>query len=1040
MNKVSHIFRINLVVAPIHLVSSRDSPLDRWRGGHWGMNTTSASATAYTPLECLLLFQSLVAFGTRDDDFLRISDLLANNALVKDGPTYDAQRLSADALRILYLHLLHEELKTEEQDGQDDGVQTGSRKRKLPSPPLPSFKDAQQYKDRLPLLVDRLYARYRDYMIHAIREDERRYAAVQKEIAEIERGEWDDRILKEDQGIANRNGSISIEDSQPPKTNGTHLQPLGSLQEPKPVEPEATKLQDAQRESVEGTTPQPEPAKRTPLAIPAKPSPPAGLASPRTETRPEGLAITDVLNSQQTPEPATVHANDQRPQNGIQNGSQPLRPPPIHQNIPQNAQSPHPQLAQQQKPPPNGSHVQQTPTHQQLPPQQGGNQWKWEPPYGPGHQPPQYQSGNNHPPPYNTPQYPQNYAPPHRGSFSSPHGLPPPHPHVPSSPSPLNTQHPHPILLPPPNGMGRSPSSPGMPLDALADIAGQQYRAPSGSPMMQQQPMIAPPAGYQQQQYPPPHRPPPTNGPQQWNQPQPFTSPGPYQHPPQPYQPFQPGPTQRLPFPPRPDLVAPENRQYNSPYNASQGPKPSSPLVSQKHTPKPRISQPNTPISQGLPSFRTGSGTRWTPNPTASTPRPNKVVPRPVMEPLSPVLRPAKPPATKKQTPKKEAQKGAQKGSSKGTPKGMWKDVQQENQQETRNKTQEEERTDSRMANTHSVQKEAPKEAQRSEISKVSKPLRRGPGRPRAGSTTSSTIAGSHRSPSVTSHADELSIEAEIAGRHVKQEVATPVGVEDAGDTTADEGNHLSQHHSTTDTPRQSIKRKRDASPAMESHPRPPSAPPTHVLWTRAFPKISASALESVSSHKNASTFAAPVKERDAPGYKHIILQPQDLKTIRSAINAGHRAASAAAPPNLGSQTSVMLPISEDLVPPKGIINNAQLEKELMRMFANAIMFNADPGRGFGRALSGLGKGKSGDVLGYEIDEDGVVKDTKSMFKDVEKIITDIRLAERRSEDLREASIAAGNTADDDEVDELAGDGDGSASNVGSVAKRRRKV
>jgi hypothetical protein len=322
------------------------------------------------------------------------------------------------------------------------------------------------------------------------------------------------------------------------------------------------------------------------------------------------------------------------------------------------------------------------------------------------------------------------------------------------------------------------------------------------------------------------------------------------------------------------------------------------------------------------------------------------------------------------------------------------------------------------------------KEVQKSEAPKSTKAPRRGKQRARAGSTTSSAVAGSHRSPSVMSHADELSMDEPI-NRLVKEEVATPAGIEDAGDTTADESSaqpQLPPHLS-----RQSMKRKRDFSSAVESQA--PSSPATHVLWTRAFPKISAQALESIVGHKNASTFAAPVKERDAPGYKNLILRPQDLKTIRSAITAGHRAATAAAPDDMNpNASSVWLPITEDIIPPKGIINYAQLEKELMRMFANAIMFNADPDRGVGERWQRIGK--EGKMVGYQIEEDSVVKETRAMFADVEKVVGSLRSAERRSEEMRESSMAIGNIEDDD-ADELAGDGD---ANTGSVAKRRRKA
>jgi hypothetical protein len=356
-------------------------------------------------------------------------------------------------------------------------------------------------------------------------------------------------------------------------------------------------------------------------------------------------------------------------------------------------------------------------------------------------------------------------------------------------------------------------------------------------------------------------------------------------------------------------------------------------------------------------------------------------MPAPVMEPISPILRPKKTPETLKKSGKKH------------TPKP--------------------------------------------EQSKPAKTPKRGSQRTRAGSTASSVIAGSYRSQSVMSHADELSLDNDVPSRQVKEEVATPLGVEDTGDTTADESSTLPHPPSRSGpSPRRSMKRKRAPSVPFESRS---SGPPTHVLWTRAFPKISASALESISGHRNASTFAAPVKERDAPGYKTLILRPQDLKSIRTAITAGHRAATAAAPEDTNpNASSVWLPISEDLIPPKGIINYAQLEKELMRMFANAVMFNADPDRGFGRKWQGIGKGK-GDLVGYEIDEDGVVKDTRAMFADVEKVVGSLRSAERRSEEMRESSMARGN-GEDDEVDELAGDIESHTGNTGSLAKRRKKA
>jgi hypothetical protein len=115
------------------------------------------------------------------------------------------------------------------------------------------------------------------------------------------------------------------------------------------------------------------------------------------------------------------------------------------------------------------------------------------------------------------------------------------------------------------------------------------------------------------------------------------------------------------------------------------------------------------------------------------------------------------------------------------------------------------------------------------------------------------------------------------------------------------------------------------------------------------------------------------VRDKDASGYSEIIRKPRDLKSIRAAITAGTRAVNAATvTSNMeddSGSTTVELERSADLMPPKAIVNGAQLEKELLHMLANAVMFN--PG------------------------EDGMVADTREMFDDVETRIRDWRDAER---------------------------------------------
>ena len=132
------------------------------------------------------------------------------------------------------------------------------------------------------------------------------------------------------------------------------------------------------------------------------------------------------------------------------------------------------------------------------------------------------------------------------------------------------------------------------------------------------------------------------------------------------------------------------------------------------------------------------------------------------------------------------------------------------------------------------------------------------------------------------------------------------------------------------------------------------------------------------------------MSERDAPGYKDLVLRPTDLKSIRAAVSKGSRAAIAAiealeqhndgdevggesGTPTKPTKRKVsaidaqegqkegeirdtgmyLVKKTEDLMPPKGIVNSGQLEMELCRMFANAVMFNPLPTaeRGVGRSL-----------------------------------------------------------------------------------------
>jgi hypothetical protein len=209
---------------------------------------------------------------------------------------------------------------------------------------------------------------------------------------------------------------------------------------------------------------------------------------------------------------------------------------------------------------------------------------------------------------------------------------------------------------------------------------------------------------------------------------------------------------------------------------------------------------------------------------------------------------------------------------------------------------------------------------------------------------------------------------------------------------------------------------------------------PAFVVVSRSFTKTSQLLLNDITSHRLAGIFAKPLSERDAPGYKDVILRPQDLKNVKAAITRGGKAASAAIDEYIGNLDTdeaddeltptrhiadpngekslgrgvYLLRTSEDLVPPKSIVNSAQLEMELTRMFANAVMFNPLPSseRGFGRNLRLRKRGgdvapthreatdedydhetTSGSDASSPSDTGGIISDTREMYEDVMTLV-----------------------------------------------------
>ncbi|KAJ5133270.1 hypothetical protein N7526_004635 [Penicillium atrosanguineum] len=219
-------------------------------------------------------------------------------------------------------------------------------------------------------------------------------------------------------------------------------------------------------------------------------------------------------------------------------------------------------------------------------------------------------------------------------------------------------------------------------------------------------------------------------------------------------------------------------------------------------------------------------------------------------------------------------------------------------------------------------------------------------------------------------------------------------------------------------------KRKRGTSEALEPESTPMEAPRVdtrYVMCTRGFHRTAAPILNDVTTHKLASIFAKPIGERDAPGYHDLIYRPQDLKSIKSAVHQGSKAVVAATEavstpagdgespaPAVGTPSkhnALMLPKTEDLVPPKGIVNSSQLEKEFIRMFANAIMYNPAAERGFGPAFPMISDRGTRESTQSEGDEGGIIQDSMEMFEDVEQAVKRWRAAERTADELANKNV-----------------------------------
>ncbi|KAH6618596.1 Bromodomain-containing protein [Boeremia exigua] len=406
-----------------------------------------------------------------------------------------------------------------------------------------------------------------------------------------------------------------------------------------------------------------------------------------------------------------------------------------------------------------------------------------------------------------------------------------------------------------------------------------------------------------------------------------------------------------------PQVSTPINKRSASQHQHTPGAKPGAPthpLVTQARQPL------STPLSNRSPqsalSTPQSAKSLWKPR-LLATPAVAAGTPRPVPEPLDdvPPMPASKPSPTKTKVQRKPRGRG--KAKEKETEKTEEKtaldvDVQPET-----------------PLPTGSLEVPAPDSATRQGRSRRTATAKRGRPGSVASSRAGGSVRGRSRSRSVLSHTETIADTDSQAGHKIKTERRGSLtdGMDEEPINTPSQ--MTTRRRGAAPATTHSARRKRtarEASLAESDDPGTPSPNRTVVAY-RNFHRICQTILDEITSHKHASIFAHAVKLKDAEGYYDLIKRPTDLSTIKKALSTGakHVTASASDTP-LGSPggpgATVELPLAPDLVPPRAIVNPAQLEKELMRMFVNAMMFNP------------------GDA--------GVVEDASEMFESVQRSVS----------------------------------------------------
>lgn len=841
---------------------------------------------AYTPLESLLLFQALRADGFDSLSFQKVSRDLQAIPLVTKDESYDPTRLGPDALKELYLGLLKEEVKrdldkaaaTNSDHAATNGDSSpGSRKRKAPSPSLPTVRDAAQHAHLIPQLVMRLYARYRENAVKEIRVHEHDHNVALAKATD----EGNSTGVQAQPVVATR-----TESPKPPTAHDNNV-----LRDHAQLRASANASPSSPRPPVESTTQAP---------------------SQTHQKRYSQAKIDAVINH--GPEPQDDHSAHRRTSSNT-------ALPPLSEMAPQS-----PRFG--------------------IPPKYHANHgMQPSPPAG-------------HPAPY----------PPHNAhqtssAVSSPR-IPNASNRASSSPRPL---------LPPPPGMkmsphpGPLPGSPSMhhgpPPNMPPQAQYPQQQAPYSPQHRFQQGVVTPTPDRQQRPYPPQHQP----MAQGYYQQQPYADRRtPYQNPP-------PGPAGH------PAHVYPGQPPHNGGYMLP--PFQVAPQDPAKMPHQQDLSQQQASRGQQTPTYAARPQYHPYQQPVAPATAPRLGPPQNrklLSDIISKLSTPPQP--TRKRLWKSEKKPQPPSFQTPGSPKRPDREIEPLSPPKPRAATP--------ARPTRPLQENLP-ELKEPAPSQPKRGVRKSNRQARESSVASSAMEGSlraTRSQSVSSI--PASEDRPLSRRRVKNEPSTPADtlndVEDS-DRLSVTGHRTRTRRGTITQHPPASKRKRQQSQEEEEEEQTPDATArkTTITATRNFAKMTTTIMSDISGHKHGNRFLAPVRDKDAGGYSEIIKKPRDLKSIRSAITAGTRALNAAtatssledSPTGMpakvvdGSSMTVELERSADLMPPKAIVNGAQLEREVLHMLANAVMFN--PG------------------------EDGMVADTREMFDDVETRIRDWRGAER---------------------------------------------